>query len=116
MNIQNFVQNRIAEIPDRAALSASLWDALRTKGAELTAHQVRVFTLAHDDVQGLLSHKMEALLKSALADPFKYTVIVGSVVDGFECYGVFDSEADATAWADPYLDESWSVMTICPKD
>lgn len=44
----------------------------------------------------------------------KYTIITGNPVDGFECYGVFDSQLEAIKWAnhDADLPDNWNVMPI----
>ncbi len=44
----------------------------------------------------------------------KYTVLTGNVVDGFEAYGVFETQSDAIAWADgdAHLSDSWHVLPI----
>lgn len=48
----------------------------------------------------------------------QYTVITGNPIDGFECYGVFDSESDAIEWAnnDAHVPMEWHIMAINPKD
>lgn len=48
----------------------------------------------------------------------KYTIITGNPIDGYECYGIFDTAIDATEFAngDGNLDETWHVMTIHPTE
>jgi hypothetical protein len=44
----------------------------------------------------------------------KFTIICGNPVDGYECYGIFDSEVEAINWAndDAHLTPDWWVMAI----
>lgn len=44
----------------------------------------------------------------------KFTIISGNPIDGYECYGVFDSRGDAIDWANSYLHfpDEWNVMII----
>lgn len=44
----------------------------------------------------------------------KYSIITGNPIDGFELYGIFDSEIDAIQWAnnDSHLPDNWNVIKI----
>jgi hypothetical protein len=112
--IQVSVANLIANIIDREHFSNMLDEELDHKHM-LTNHQIRVFVIARDGAITLPEHKLEALLKSALTDSQKFTVMVGDPVNGFECYGVFDDEIEAGAWRDRD-GGCGAIMTIYPKD
>ncbi len=59
---------------------------------------------------------MDSVFHGAI-NVMKYTIATGNLVDGFELYGVFDSETDAIAWADSdaHLPDSWHVVPIQPS-
>jgi hypothetical protein len=44
----------------------------------------------------------------------KWTISHGNLVDGFELYGIFDTENDAIEWADQdaHLSDNWNVIAI----
>lgn len=44
----------------------------------------------------------------------KYTIICGNPVDGFELYGIFESQVEAVEFAnqDADLPESWHIIAI----
>ena len=48
----------------------------------------------------------------------KYTIITGNPVDGFELYGIFDTEYEAISHADgdSHISDSWHIMRIDPLD
>lgn len=54
------------------------------------------------------------IVKNIGAQKTTYTIMIGNPVDGFECWGIFETREDAIRYAnqDSDINDSWVVMQI----
>jgi hypothetical protein len=48
---------------------------------------------------------------------YQWIIMVGTPIDGFSCYGPFETEHEANQWGlDMYLQTAWCAMRVTPRE